>query len=226
MPFYGNKIGVLDAITRTYSSITVANLPAQTYNGGVLGLDNKLYFVPWIGRTRVPPVTGQMNVSKVTEIGIFDITTAQYSTIDISGMQRSWWDERHYSKAILAPDGTIYFFPYLCNYIFILYPKESNRIRTYFIPRLDPSFASRSGGVLAPNGKIYFLYYRDPFFRTNGFLSEYNLSTGLLTQILPDNMTTRYYGSHVLAKNGLIISNVWMNHIILLSGIPRLNDCE
>ena len=213
VPYYKNKIGVLDTITRTYSSIELANLQEYTYYGGVLGLGNILYFVPWIGRTRTQGQIVNSLVTKFTEIGVFDITTAQYSTIDISGMQISGQDQRHYNKATLAPDGSIYFFPYRCNQILILYPNESNRIQIHLLPR--PSWADRpplsitdtpqySGGVLAPNGKIFLLSYKFPHYRLYGVLNEYNLATGLLTQILPGNMTTIYYGQHVLAMNGLI----------------------
>jgi streptogramin lyase len=164
-----------DAGTASVTTIDTSNRMTEytRYCGAVLGSDGMIYFVPESAKAVLDDVFELM-------IGKFDPSRASFSTVQIT--VRSWslseTDRAQfavegsvltaYSGGVLGPDGKIYFVPSKSNNIGVFDPSfwgTSNHQKFFSVidisdydirdasSNLGPPYG---GGVLGPDGKIYF----------------------------------------------------------------------
>ena len=139
IPGSGREIGVLDAMTETFSVVNVsAKLgdESRKFTGAVLAPENRIFFIPF----------------NVKEIGMMDTETGDFSLIpfDIevpSSSPNLFWG------GVMGPDGMIYMVPYNARVIGVLNP-QTQAFSTIDVE--ESGNKKYSGGVLAPNGNIYF----------------------------------------------------------------------
>ena len=107
------------------------------YNGGVLGPDGNIVFVPHMA----------------DNIGIFDPSDRSFTTIDITVGGK--WNGK-YSGGVLGSDGKIVFVPFNTGILGIFDPSDRS-FTTIDISDQISGDNTYSGGVLGPDGKIVFV---------------------------------------------------------------------
>jgi streptogramin lyase len=166
----------------TFTTIDISNTISsdRKYEGGVVGPNGLIYFVP----------------SKSNNIGVLNPSSSSFTTIDISNTIS--WDWK-YAGGVLGPNGLIYFVPRNANNIGVLNPSSSS-FTTIDISNTISSGDKYEGGVLGPDGLIYFV----PLNANN--IGVLNPSSSSFTTIDISNTISsvaKYFGG-VLGPNGLI----------------------
>jgi len=200
VPSNADNIGILDPSSTSFTTLDISISSDAKYSAGVLGPDGLIYFVPL----------------DVDNIGILDPSSSSFTTLDISGTISRC---AKYSGGVLGPNGLIYFVPNNVDNIGILDP-SSRSFTTAHIPTPDAvhgvasftdecwgGYAQYIGGVLGPNGLIYFVPFNsfhvgilDP---SSSSFSTLDISSMISVGRINHDGAYKYIGG-VLGPNGLI----------------------
>ena len=146
VPYQSTAIGIIDPIASTYSTttfptgtITGTGAGTAAYAGGVLAPNGKIYFIP----------------NSATVVGVVDPVANTYTTFGTAPGSSA------YVGGVLAPNGKIYCVSQNATSIGIIDPTANTFSTTTFptgtITGTGAASSAYTGGVLAPNGKIYFI---------------------------------------------------------------------
>jgi len=199
LPVKGYHAGSPGFVNVDISANTVSFLwGSGEFRGGVLAPNGKVVFVSHSAQI----------------VGVFDPATNAFSGVDIPVIGRNYLDSSKYSGGALAPNGKIYFVPYRAKNVGVCDPVTS-AFSVVDLPGRSTSedddfgydgFGAYSGGlysggVLGPNGKIYFV----PFEADN--VGVFDPATDAFSVVDVSGtgwFTLGKYSGGVLAPNGKI----------------------
>lgn len=197
MPARAANVLVIDPVTDTLSFIPVPN-PTSLYLffGGVVATNGKIYGVP----------------SQATYILIIDPSNDTVDTTTITGLPATG---AKWAGGVLAPNGLIFCMPRAIDPAGVLIINPFNNTVDYttiVVPRsVAPGDWAWTGGVLAPNGKIYGI----PEAETKVLIIDPVALTGNVTTIT--GISGNYnHGGGVLAPNGKIYAIPLYNFLLVI----------
>jgi len=190
VPRYSNNVGEISPDAFSFTAVDISSklhLSSGWYSAGVLAPNGKVYFAP----------------KYASNIGEFNPSTNSFITrTTCAGC--NW-----HVGGILAPNGKIYFVPgkYKITFIDPSSIDDGNFASSIDIADVNPAGVQFNihthfykGGVLAPNGKIYFVpSLADNILVLDPFTHDYT-TIDISSQITGDD---KYFGG-VLASNGII----------------------
>ena len=174
------------ADTTTISNVTT--LPADNadnikWQGGVLAPNGKIYCIPL----------------QASQVGIINPYT---DTINLSTITGAYGGDYKWIGGVLAPNGKIYCIPWRSTVVGIIDPVTNTIDMTTITSSKYPSILTGdgkwSGGVLAPNGKIYFIP------QNSTVVGIIDPSNNTMTSISGLPSDTNKWSGGVLAPNGKI----------------------
>ncbi len=159
IPFSANYAAIINPYTKTVDRTTLSNLldgnSSAKWYGGVVAPNGKIYCIPHNSSNMLIINTVNNSTSYIT-----GITVDNYPTIGANNDQK-------WIGGVLAPNGKIYCAPYMAQCVLIIDPVTDtinltdisgvNRTKYTSLIWKTSNLESFGGGVLHPNGKIYFI---------------------------------------------------------------------
>jgi hypothetical protein len=175
------KVGWSVASVPTFSTATVGVTGSALYSSSLLGPDGRVYFTP----------------CNATNIGVFNPKTNEFSTIVPSGA--SLTSNYKYGSSVLCPNGNIAFISNAITSGVLTFNPIAKTVSTSG----GGGGAFYNGGVLGPNGHVYF-----PIYTTGSasYVREYNPDTMVVSTPFQGQ---NGFSSAVLTASGNLVGIPW-----------------